>query len=82
MNGSLKQSHESLSKLLAPEAVTEAQLAAYAAGYEIGLERYCEQNAYILGVKGQQYLGICDEMNIWFKDDYISGRKSTASFGL
>ncbi|MDN2482172.1 DUF2799 domain-containing protein [Vibrio agarivorans] len=51
---------------------------AYSDGYEVGRGEYCQQSAYMLGVTGRPYYGVCDNINIWFRQDYQSGRLSTA----
>ena len=78
LNGSLKLSEASLGKMTNGSMLDEKLYAAYSQGYEVGRAEYCTQNAYILGVKGQQYLGICDQISIWFREDYNAGRHSMA----
>ena len=50
----------------------------YLAGYKAGQAEYCQKDAYILGVKGEPYNGICDVIDWTFREDYSSGRHSTA----
>ena len=78
LNGNIKLSEASLVKMMNDSGLEASLYAAYSQGYEAGRAEYCAQNAYILGVKGQQYLGICDQINIWFRDDYNAGRHSMA----
>ncbi len=49
---------------------------AYQEGYEMGKEEYCQQSAYMLGVVGKPYLGICYDVDPFFQQDYNSGRSS------
>lgn len=49
---------------------------AYHQGYLIGQKKYCSQNASWLGSTGQPYRGICDNMNPFFRQDYMSGMQS------
>ncbi|MGF1752507.1 DUF2799 domain-containing protein [Vibrio makurazakiensis] len=76
LNGSLKLSEASMAKANDGKPVSLDLYAAYEQGYEIGRTEYCSQDAYILGVKGKQYLGICDKIDYWFRDDYNAGRQS------
>ncbi|KJY82021.1 hypothetical protein TW81_15145 [Vibrio galatheae] len=76
--GLLKQSEQKLTKL-DDDGVLNSQLyLAYSNGYEQGRATYCSQNAYMLGVTGKPYLGICDRLDPFFQQDYNSGRSSTA----
>ncbi|WP_159656895.1 DUF2799 domain-containing protein [Vibrio atypicus] len=76
--GYLKQSESRLAKLDDLGILTPELYAAYLDGYQAGRGVYCEQDAYILGVKGMPYYGVCDDLNPFFNQDYISGRNSTA----
>ena len=51
---------------------------AYQSGYQEGKKEYCEQSAYMLGVRDMPYFGICDDIDPFFKQNYESGRTSTA----
>lgn len=52
---------------------------AYQAGYQEGKQEYCEQSAYMLGVIGRPYFGICDDVDPFFQRDYDAGRFSSAA---
>ncbi|MBO0216953.1 DUF2799 domain-containing protein, partial [Vibrio sp. Vb2880] len=43
-----------------------------------GKQEYCEQSAYMLGVIGRPYFGICDDVDPFFQHDYDAGRMSSA----
>lgn len=51
---------------------------AYQKGYQEGKQEYCEQSAYMLGVVGRPYFGICDDVDPFFQHDYDAGRMSSA----
>jgi len=51
---------------------------AYQNGYQEGKQEYCEQSAYMLGVVGRPYFGICDDVDPFFQHDYDAGRMSSA----
>lgn len=54
---------------------------AYIKSYEKALTLYCSpHNAYLLGVMGKPYQGICDRYpHGWaFRQDYVSGKHSQA----
>lgn len=72
------QSKRQLAKLDQHRYLNQELYAAYTMGYEQGRQSYCEQNAYMLGVKGRPYRGVCDQINPFFKQDYQSGRNSRA----
>ncbi|MGY3568607.1 DUF2799 domain-containing protein [Vibrio paucivorans] len=79
LDGQLKISQQSLEKRADVSVWNPDLYSAYSIGYEMGKQEYCSQSAYILGVKQERYLGICDDINIFFQQDYVSGRHSTAS---
>lgn len=76
LSGKVKQSEKQLVRASSLSALDSDLYVAYEQGYELGLEQYCAQDAHILGVKGEPYLGICDKMNYWFQSDYNEGRHS------
>lgn len=76
--GFLKQSEVKLAKLDQGGVFNQELYLAYSDGYEQGRLEYCSQSAYMLGVVGKPYAGICDRIDPFFKQDYISGRNSTA----
>ena len=78
MKGWVVQSESKLTKLAEGKMVSDANFQAYVTGYNKGQEEYCSQSAYILGVVGKQYNGICDEFDPFFRQDYVSGMQSTA----
>ncbi|MGR5546185.1 DUF2799 domain-containing protein [Vibrio sp. PNB22_2_2] len=78
LNGSLELSEERIAKFDDTNRATPELIMAYQTGYQEGKEEYCQQSAYILGVLGTPYLGICDDLDPFFQYDYESGRRSTA----
>jgi hypothetical protein len=78
MKGWIVQSESKLTKLSEGKMVSDANYQAYIAGYNKGQEEYCDQSAYMLGVVGKQYNGICDNTDPFFRQDYINGMHSTA----
>ncbi|NVD07611.1 DUF2799 domain-containing protein [Vibrio sp. JPW-9-11-11] len=77
-NGWLKQSSSTLAKRDSAGLLTPQLYLAYENGYANGQLAYCAQSAYMLGVTGKPYHGICDKQDPFFYQDYISGRHSTA----
>lgn len=57
---------------------TPELIMAYQTGYQQGKQEYCEQSAYMLGVIGRPYFGICDDLDPFFQHDYDAGRMSSA----
>ncbi|PFG45362.1 uncharacterized protein DUF2799 [Vibrio sp. ES.051] len=57
---------------------TPELIMAYQTGYQQGKQEYCEQSAYMLGVIGRPYFGICDDVDPFFQHDYDAGRMSSA----
>ncbi|MCE0557322.1 DUF2799 domain-containing protein [Motilimonas sp. E26] len=49
---------------------------AYNKGYMIGKKQYCSQNATWLGATGQIYRGICDDIDPFYRQDYMNGLRS------
>ncbi|ACH66389.1 MULTISPECIES: DUF2799 domain-containing protein [Aliivibrio] len=79
MKGQIAQSESRLDKLLEDQSLKSSNYQAYLTGYKKGQNEYCSQNAYILGVTGGPYNGICDLIDWTFREDYNSGRFSTAN---
>lgn len=46
----------------------------YSEGYEKGRKEFCSQDAYKLGISGQPYTGLCDELDWRFRLDFNDGR--------
>ena len=78
LKGSLELSEDRIAKLDDTNRVTPELIMSYQTGYQEGKEEYCQQSAYILGVQGAPYYGICDDLDPLFRNDYESGRLSTA----
>ncbi len=78
MKGWIVQSETKLVKLSDGKAVSEENYQAYLDGYTKGQKEYCGQSAYMLGVVGEQYTGICDKIDPFFRQDYYNGMQSTA----
>ncbi|MEH0743074.1 DUF2799 domain-containing protein [Vibrio cholerae] len=81
-NGLLNLSQSKLAKADEAGYLNDDRYAAYLAGYEQGRGQYCQQNAYMLGVMGKPYYGVCDRLDPFFQQDYVSGRTSTAGSGF
>ncbi len=78
LEGTIELSEERIAKLDDTNRATPELITAYKTGYQEGKQEYCEQSAYILGVQGAPYFGICDDVDPFFQNDYESGRLSTA----
>lgn len=78
LDGAIELSEERIAKLDDTNRATPELITAYKTGYQEGKQEYCEQSAYILGVQGAPYFGICDDVDPFFQNDYESGRLSTA----
>ncbi|MFM2591064.1 DUF2799 domain-containing protein [Vibrio sp. TBV020] len=76
--GFIKQSESKLAKLDSQGYLNSELYMAYDNGYEQGRETYCSQSAYMLGVMGKPYRGICERLDPFFYQDYVSGKNSTA----
>ena len=74
IKGHLLQSEQTLAELDESGLFTDEFYAAYQAGYDVGKEKYCSQSAYLLGQMGRPYLGICDDVDSFFRNDYNNGR--------
>jgi hypothetical protein len=78
LKGLVIQSESTRVKKLDGETLKDTNYQSYLAGYKAGQAEYCQKDAYILGVKGEPYNGICDVIDWTFREDYSSGRHSTA----
>ena len=78
LDGLRELSEERIAKLDDVNHATPELIMAYQAGYQQGKQEYCEQSAYMLGVRDMPYFGICDDIDPFFKQNYESGRTSTA----
>ena len=76
--GFIKQSESKLAKLDSQDYLNSELYLAYDNGYEQGRQTYCSQSAYMLGVMGKPYRGICERLDPFFYQDYVSGKNSTA----
>lgn len=76
--GLLRQSESRLEKQDQTGSFSSEQYAAYQEGYQAGRLVYCKQNPYLLGVMGKPYNGVCDDLNPFYYQDYMSGRNSRA----
>ncbi|MCK6263090.1 DUF2799 domain-containing protein [Vibrio sp. ZSDE26] len=79
VEGQLFHSQERLAKYDTQGVLTDELYMAYENGYGEGKAEYCSQSAHMLGVMGKPYRGVCDDINIWFRQDYDSGRQSGSS---
>lgn len=60
MRGLPARSVSDLDSLALKAEVTSVDLFSYEAGYNSGIERYCDVgNAYDIGLSGMQYMGVC-----------------------
>ncbi|ANP63557.1 MULTISPECIES: DUF2799 domain-containing protein [Vibrio] len=78
LDGLRELSEERIAKLDDVNHATAELIMAYQAGYQQGKQEYCEQSAYMLGVIGRPYFGICDDVDPFFQHDYDAGRMSSA----
>ena len=60
-------------------SMCENLYAAYGQGYEVGKTQYCSQNPRTLGRRGETYLGICDDVDKWFRFNFERGAESKFS---
>ncbi|EGU36138.1 hypothetical protein VII00023_13227 [Vibrio ichthyoenteri ATCC 700023] len=77
IKGHQLQSEQKLAELDQSGVFTDELFEAYQAGYAVGKEKYCSQSAYMLGRIGQPYLGICDDVDPFFRSDYNNGRNES-----
>lgn len=80
-NGFIEKSEQALNKLNQEYGSEALDLTAYLTSYQLALDEYCKpNNAYILGVMGKPYFGVCEQYpNGWsFREDWVSGRHSQA----
>ncbi|HDM8052445.1 DUF2799 domain-containing protein [Vibrio harveyi] len=78
LDGLIELSEDRIVKLDDTNRATPELIIAYQSGYQEGKKEYCEQSAYMLGVRDMPYFGICDDIDPFFKQNYESGRTSTA----
>ncbi|EHW0641335.1 DUF2799 domain-containing protein [Vibrio parahaemolyticus] len=78
LDGLRELSQERIAKLDGTNHATPELIMAYQNGYQEGKQEYCEQSAYMLGVVGRPYFGICDDVDPFFQHDYDAGRMSSA----
>ncbi|WGW00651.1 DUF2799 domain-containing protein [Vibrio sp. YMD68] len=76
IDGQLYDSQSRLNKLDEKGVLNDNLYMAYDKGYQEGKAEYCAQDARMLGVSGKPYRGICDDVNVFFRADYDSGRES------
>ncbi len=80
-NGIPERSKEKLQSLSTQLAAEDMNYQAYLNAYNPAVKMYCEsQHAYVLGVTGAPYQGVCERFphGVFFYRDYINGKKSTA----
>jgi hypothetical protein len=75
MKGFTKKDEATLSKS-AVSPIDSELYAAYDKGYEAGRIEYCSQNPRSLGRKGEQYHGICDDIDKFFRMKFEGGAQS------
>ncbi len=54
-------------------SLTGENKASYTQGYELGLQKYCEQDPLALGKLQRPYYGVCDSTNPGFRAAYVEG---------
>ena len=54
-------------------AITDTLYTSYRDGYVAGVQQYCSQDPYELGIRHRPYRGVCDDMNPNFGDRYRQG---------
>ncbi|RJX70748.1 DUF2799 domain-containing protein [Vibrio sinensis] len=74
LEGRLKQSEQKLSANDQDGYLTSSLYNDYQLGYMKGKTEYCTQDASILGATGRPYLGICDDVDPSFQEQYDSGQ--------
>lgn len=77
-SGLIQQSQAKLAKLDQSGQFNPQLYQAYVTGYQLGNRQYCQQDAFMLGIKGMPYMGVCDDIDPMFNYNYMSGRNSTA----
>ncbi|MGN2673237.1 DUF2799 domain-containing protein [Aliivibrio fischeri] len=70
------ETQEQLNSASDGQQIKVSNYQAYTAGYANGQMKYCQQDAYELGMKGEVYTGVCDSINKDFKYDYLRGYHS------
>lgn len=60
--------------MLSDSEISADDFVLYKQGYEVGKKAYCSQDAYNLGMRGNTYHGICDDVSQDFKTQYELGR--------
>ncbi|EGR1070736.1 DUF2799 domain-containing protein [Vibrio cholerae] len=76
--GRMKMTQAQMLKQDEQQLVDSQIYKAYSLGYEQGVQEYCQQSAYVLGISGKPYFGVCGDMNSDFQRYYDAGRNSTA----
>ncbi|OEF22994.1 DUF2799 domain-containing protein [Vibrio rumoiensis] len=76
--GFVEHTKQDLIKQSGLGTLNDEAIKAYRQGYLIGQKQYCSQNASWLGSTGQAYRGICDNIDPFFRQDYMSGVQSHA----
>ncbi|WP_194439579.1 DUF2799 domain-containing protein [Vibrio fluminensis] len=72
--GYIVQSEKKLAEYSISGDVSSEQYQAYLDGYKVGKASYCEQDARMLARTGKPYRGICDDVNPFFRNDYMNYR--------
>ncbi|OEF30282.1 DUF2799 domain-containing protein [Vibrio splendidus] len=76
LKGKTKQTEASLAEAASSPSIDADLYAAYDQGYEVGKTQYCSQNPRALGRRGETYLGICDDVDKWFRFSFERGAES------
>ena len=59
--------------LLSPDMIGPDAYREYELGYQAGVSIYCQKDAYLLGIRGETYHRVCDEINPEFATNYAMG---------
>ncbi|MEZ8825517.1 DUF2799 domain-containing protein [Vibrio amylolyticus] len=76
LEGHWQDSQDRLTKQDLNGVLSDELYMAYEQGYGDGKTEYCSQDARMLGVAGKPYRGICDDVDVWFRQDYNAGLES------
>lgn len=79
LDGQRGLSDRQIRELAEQKSSNSVLISAYQEGYQVGKQQYCQQSARMLGVMNKPYAGICDDIDPFFRQDYITGRLGPAS---
>ncbi|NLS12418.1 DUF2799 domain-containing protein [Vibrio sp. SM6] len=59
-------------------SLTSEQYQSYSEGWDKGQAMYCSQSPQMLAIEERPYMGICDTINPFFREDYNNARQENA----